>query len=59
MVAAYMNKLGEKDERLRVRIKDQVLQMYEEKTFKQFEENDPNFNKIIVHLERVLKITTA
>lgn len=59
MVAAYMNKIGEKDERLRVRIKDQVLQIYEEKTFKQFEENDPNFNKIIVHIERVLKITTA
>ena len=59
MVAAYLNKIGEKDERLRVRIKDQVLQIYEEKTFKQFEDNDPNFNKIIVHIERVLKITTA
>ena len=36
-----------------------MLQIYEEKTFQQFEENDPNFNKIIVHIERVLKITTA
>jgi len=35
------------------------LQIYEDKSFAQFEENDPNFNKVIVHIERVLKITTA
>ena len=36
-----------------------MLQIYEQKTFEQFEENDPKFKKIIVHIERVLKITTA
>ena len=55
----YLKQRGEKDERSRVRIKDQVLQIYEAKSFKQFEEKDPNFNRIIVHIERVLKITTA
>lgn len=59
MIQSYMNKKSEKDERARVRIKEQVLQIYEHKTFQKFEENDPNFNKIIVHIERVLKITTA
>lgn len=59
MVAEYLQKKGEKDERARIRIKEQVLQIYEQKTFEQFEENDPNFNKIIIHIERVLKITTA
>jgi hypothetical protein len=59
MISMYMKKKGEKDERARIRIKEQVLQIYEKKTFEQFEENDPNFNKIIVHIERVLKITTA
>ena len=54
-----MAKKGAKDQRQRLRIKEQVLQIYEQQTFKQFEENDPNFNKIIVHIERVLKITTA
>ena len=55
----YFKQRGEKDERSRVRIKDQVLQIYEAKSFQQFEENDPNFNKVIVHIERLLKITTA
>jgi len=59
MIAEYLQKKSEKDERARVRIKEQVLQIYEQKTFQKFEENDPNFNKIIVHIERVLKITTA
>ena len=36
-----------------------MLNIYEQKTFQKFEENDPNFNKIIVHINRVLKITTA
>lgn len=55
----YLKQRGEKDERSRVRIKDQVLQIYEAKSFAQFEEHDPNFNKVIVHIERVLKVTTA
>jgi hypothetical protein len=59
MISTYLKMKGEKDERARIRIKEQVLQIYEKKTFQQFEENDPNFNKIIVHIERVLKITTA
>jgi len=59
MINDYMIKKGAKDERQRLRIKEQVLQIYEQQTFKQFEENDPKFNKIIVHIERVLKITTA
>ena len=55
----YLKQRGEKDERSRVRIKDQVLQIYEAKSFLALEENDPNFNRVIVHIERVLKITTA
>ena len=55
----YLKQRGEKEERSRVRIKDQVLQIYEAKSFQKLEENDPNFNRIIVHIERVLKITTA
>lgn len=35
------------------------MRIYEHKTFENFEEKDPNFNKIIVHIERLLKITTA
>ena len=35
------------------------MRIYEKKTFETFEEKDPNFNKIIVHIERLLKITTA
>ena len=59
MIAEYMNKKSLKDERARVRIKEQVLRLYEQKTFANFEEKDPNFNKIIMHIERLLKITTA
>ena len=33
MIAEYMDKKREKDERARVRIKEQVLQIYEQKTF--------------------------
>ena len=36
-----------------------MLDIFENKTYKHIEDNDPNFNKIIVHIERVLKITTA
>ena len=57
---AQMQKKHEKDERARIRIKEQVLEIYEDKNGQQYaEENDPNFTKIIVHIERVLKITTA
>jgi hypothetical protein len=42
-----------------MRIKQEVLNIYESKTFEKIEDNDPNFNKIIVHIERILKITTA
>ena len=61
MIQLYMDKKQEKDERARIRIKEQVLEIYEneKKSFDQIEENDPNFNKIIVHIDRVLKITTA
>ena len=59
MINDYLKKQQKKDERAAVRIKEQVLQMYEQKTFQKFEDNDPNFNKIIVHIERLLKITTA
>jgi len=59
MVAEYLNKQREKDERRNVRIKEQVLHMYEQMTFDKFKDNDPNYNKIIVFIERILKITTA
>jgi hypothetical protein len=59
MINDYLKRKADKDERARVRIKQQVLQIYEEKTYEQFEEKDPNFNKIIIHIERLLKITTA
>lgn len=59
MINQYLKKKAEKDERARIRIKEQVLEIYEQKNFEQIEENDPNFNKIIVHIERVLKITTT
>jgi len=59
MVEQYMVKKAEKDERARIRIKEQVLEIYEQKTFEQFEENDPAFNRIVTHIERVLKLTTA
>ena len=59
MIGEYMNKKSLKDERARIRIKEQVLNIYEKKTLENFEEKDPNFNKIIVHIERLLKITTA
>lgn len=59
MIAEYMNMKSLKDERARIRIKEQVLRIYEKKTFETFDEKDPNFNKIIVHIERLLKITTA
>lgn len=54
-----MRKKEEKDTRARGRIKEKVLEKYEHMSFKQFDENDPNFNKIIVHIHRVLKMTTA
>jgi hypothetical protein len=60
LVSQQMQKKNEKDERARIRIKEQVLEIYEDKNGQQYaEENDPNFTKIIVHIERVLKITTA
>ena len=59
MITAYMKRQNEKDERARIRIKEKVLQMYEQENFSKFEEDDPNYNKIIVHIERILKITTA
>lgn len=48
MITAYLNKMNDKDERARNRIKDKVLTMYENETFQKFEENDPNFNKVII-----------
>ena len=33
MIDMYLKKKGEKDERARIRIKEQVLQIYEKKTF--------------------------
>ena len=33
--------------------------MYEQQNFTKFSEYDPNFNKIVVHIERILKIATA
>lgn len=60
LVSQQMQKKHEKDERARIRIKEQVLEIYEDRNGQQYaEENDPNFTKIIVHIERVLKITTA
>lgn len=59
MVQAYLSRMNMKDERARLRIKEKVLHMYEQTNFVKFEENDPNFNKIIVHIERILKISTA
>ena len=59
MITAYVTKMNEKDIRARARIKEKVLNIYEQENFTKFEENDPNFNKIIVHIERILKITTA
>lgn len=54
-----MRKKEEKDTRARSRIKEKVLTKFEQMSFKQFEENDPNFNKIIIHIHRLLKMTTA
>jgi len=58
-VSDYLKKLDEKNQRGRIRIKEQVLQIYEEKSMKQFNEKDPMFNKIIVHIQRVIKIMKA
>ena len=44
MIGEYMNKKSLKDERARIRIKEQVLNIYEKKTLENFEEKDPNFN---------------
>ena len=59
MITTYLSKMNEKDERQRIRIKEKVLQIFEAENFDKFVENDPNFNKIVVHIERILKITTA
>lgn len=59
MIMQYIQKMDEKEKRQNVRIKEQVLNMYEQNTYQKFEDNDPNFNKVIVHINRVLKITTA
>jgi len=59
MVQEFLKKREAKELRGKVRIKQQVLHMYEQKTFDQFEESDPNYNKVIVFIERILKITTA
>ena len=58
-IAEYLNQNALKDERGRIRIKEQVIRIYEQKNFEKMEENDPNFNKIISHIERLLKMTTA
>jgi hypothetical protein len=58
-VSDYLKKLEEKNQRGRIRIKEQVLQIYEEKAMTQFDEKDPMFNKIIVHIQRVIKIMKA
>lgn len=58
-IAEFLKKQEEKNQRGRIRIKEQVLQIYEEKTMKQFTEKDPMFNKIIVHIQRVIKIMKA
>lgn len=58
-VSDYLKKLEEKNQRGRIRIKEQVLQIYEEKAMTLFDEKDPMFNKIIVHIQRVIKIMKA
>lgn len=59
MIDAYMKKKGAKDSRALVRMKEQVMHLYEKEYEKQFQEKDPYFNKVIIHLERVHKLTTA
>ena len=59
MISDYMNKQEVKKQRGRIRIKEQVLQIYEQKSMKKFVENDPMFNKLIVHIQRVIKIMKA
>jgi len=60
MVQEYMRSKGQKDSMTRVRIKEgQMLNVYEKKRQEEKEEKDPNFSKIITHIDRVLKITTS
>ena len=54
-----MNKKHEKDIRARDRIQQTVLKKFELTSFGYFEEVDPNFNRILLHIHRVLKMTQA
>lgn len=59
MIQFYMLRQQEKDERARIRLKENVLKIYEQKNFEEVEDNDASYNKVIIHIERLLKITTA
>lgn len=59
MVEDYMVRQTEKENRARVRIKEKLLMIHEKNSMKKFEENDPGFNRTVIHLKRVVKIMTA
>lgn len=55
----YMKKKDQKDIRARERIQKTVMKKFEISTFQHFEEVDPNFNRLLMHIHRVLKMTQA
>lgn len=59
LIDDYMKKQNQKDERARIRIKEQLIMIYEKKSMAKFEDLDPGFNRLIVHIKRVIKIMMA
>lgn len=58
-VDAYLLQRKLKDERLAYSIKKEVIILHENMAIKNFEDQDMNFGKVIIHAERLIKLSTA
>ena len=58
-VDAYLLQRKLKDERLAFSIKKEVVVLHENMAIKNFEDQDMSFGKVIIHAERLIKLSTA
>ena len=58
-VDAYLLQRKLKDERLAFSIKKEVVVLHENMAIKNFEDQEMSFGKVIIHAERLIKLSTA
>ena len=63
LIDDYMKKVSEKEKRATIRIKEQLVMIYEKKSMAKYDQShdepDPGFSRLIVHIKRIIKIMMA